>query len=132
MLESAETLDDYREFYQQLTEQLGQQMSEGDGTGNRGFGKGGEVPEDDSVKTKFTSEISKSALTAGKVLLSLKTKGQSDSGDARQNYRKSVKAIKQGVSEAIDKEEIPKGYIEGIKKYFNSLENPPEADAKKK
>ena len=104
MLESAETLDDYREFYQQLMEQLGEQMSEGDGTGNRGFGKGGEVPEDDSVKTKFQSEISKSALTAGKVLLSLKTKGQSDSGDARQNYRKSVKAIKQGVGEAIDKE----------------------------
>ena len=109
MLESAETLDDYREFYQQLMEQLGEQMSEGDGTGNRGFGKGGEVPEDDSVKTKFQSEISKSALTAGKVLLSLKTKGQSDSGDARQNYRKSVKAIKQVVGEAIDKEEIPKG-----------------------
>ncbi len=129
MLESAETLDDYREFYQQLTEQLGQQMSEGDGTGNRGFGKGGEVPEDDSVKTKFTSEISKSALTAGKVLLSLKTKGQSDSGDAQQKYRKNVTAIKQGVSEAIDKEEIPKGYIEGIKKYFQSLDETAPANS---
>jgi hypothetical protein len=132
MLESAETLDDYREFYQQLMEQLGEQRSEGDGTGNRGFGKGGEVPEDDSVKTKFQSEISKSALTAGKVLLSLKTKGQSDSGDARQNYRKSVKAIKQGVGEAIDKEEIPKGYIEGIKKYFQSLDETAPANSPSK
>ncbi len=122
MLENAETLDDYREFYQQLMEQLGEQIADGDGTGNRGFGKGGEVLEDDSVKTKFKTEVSKSALTAGKVLLSLKTKGQSDSGDARKSYSKSVKAIKRGVSEAIDKEEIPKGYIEGIKKYFQSLD----------
>ena len=130
-LENAETLDDYREFYRQLMEQMGEQMGEGEGTGNRGFGEGGEVPEDDSVKTGFKSEVSKSALTAGKVLLSLKTKGQSDTGDARQSYSKSVQAIKQGVSEAIDKEEIPKGYIEGIKKYFQSLdETAPSRSAK--
>ncbi len=121
-LESAESLDDYREFYQQLMEQMGEQLAEGEGTGNRGFGKGGEVPEDNSAKTGFKTEISKSALTAGKVLLSLKTKGQSDTGDARQSYSKNVRAIKQGVSEAIDKEEIPKGYIDGIKKYFQALD----------
>ena len=101
---------------------MGEQLAEGEGTGNRGFGKGGEVPEDNSAKTGFKTEISKSALTAGKVLLSLKTKGQSDTGDARQSYSKSVRAIKQGVSEAIDKEEIPKGYIDGIKKYFQALD----------
>jgi len=121
-LENAETLDDYREFYKQLMEQMGEEFAEGEGTGNRGFGKGGEVPEDDSAKTGFKTEISKSALVAGKVLLSLKTKGQSDTGDARQNYSKSVQAIRQGASEAIDKEEIPKGYIQGIKKYFQSLD----------
>jgi len=121
-LENAQTLDDYRDFYQQLMAQRGNQMGEGEGTGNRGFGEGGEVPEDNSTKTAFKSEVSKSALTAGKVLLSLKTKGQSDTGDARQAYGKNVRAIKQGVSEAIDKEEIPKGYIEGIKRYFQSLD----------
>jgi len=121
-IEGAESLDDYREFYQQMMQQMGDQITEGEGTGNRGFGKGGEVPEDNSAKTDFKTEVSKSALTAGKVLLSIKTKGQSDTGDARQTYSKSVQAIKQGVSEAIDKEEIPKGYIQGIKKYFQSLD----------
>ena len=121
-LENAETLDDYREFYKQLMEQMGEQIADGEGTGNRGFGKGGEVPEDNTAKTGFKTEVSKSALTAGKVLLSLKTKGQSDIGDARQSYSKSVQAIRQGASEAIDKEEIPKGYIQGIKKYFQSLD----------
>ena len=130
-IEGAESLDDYREFYQQMMQQMGDQITEGEGTGNRGFGKGGEVPEDNSAKTDFKTEISKSALTAGKVLLSIKTKGQSDTGDARQTYSKSVQAIKQGVSEAIDKEEIPKGYIQGIKKYFQSLDESAPSNSSK-
>lgn len=126
LVENAKSLDDYRELYSQLMEQLGETVSEGEGTGNRGIGKGGEVPEDDSTRTNFKKELSKSVVSAGKVLLTLKTKGQSDSGDVKQAYRKSITTIKQGVSEAIDKEEIPKGYIEGIKRYFNSLDDAPK------
>ena len=132
MVKNAQSLDDYRELYEQLMSQQGEEVAEGEGTGNKGRGKGGEPPEDDSIETGFKSEISKSALTAGKVLLTLKTKGQSTKGDTRQIFQENIRRVKQGVGEAIKKEEIPKGYIEGIKKYFNSLENPPEADAKKK
>ena len=53
-LENAETLDDYRDFYSQLMEQMGEQMAEGEGTGNRGFGEGGEVPEDDSTRRRVS------------------------------------------------------------------------------
>ena len=126
LVENAKSLDDYRELYSQLMQQLGETVSEGEGTGNRGIGKGGEVPEDDSTRTNFKKELSKSVVSAGKVLLTLKTKGQSDSGDVKRAYRKSITTIQQGVSEAIDKEEIPKGYIEGIKRYFNSLDDAPK------
>lgn len=126
LVKNAKTLDDYRELYSQLMEELGETVSEGEGTGNRGIGKGGEVPEDNSTRTGFKKQVSNSVLSAGKVLLTLKTKGQSDAGDVKQAYRKSITTIKQGVSEAIDKEEIPKGYIEGIKQYFNSLDDAPK------
>jgi len=123
LVENAATLDDYRELYAQMMAEMGDARSESDGTGNKGFGKGGEVPEDDSAETGFKTEISKSALSAGKVLLTMKTKGQSDKGDARQAYRKNLRTVTQAVDEAIEKEEIPTGYQAGIRKYFKSLDD---------
>ena len=49
--------------------------SDGEGLGGEGMGSGGKAPEDDSITTDFKTEQSKSAVTAGKVLLSVKTKG---------------------------------------------------------
>ena len=41
-------------------------------------------------------------------------------------FRDGVKRVKQGVSEAIQQEQVPPGYHEAIKKYFDSLpENAP-------
>ena len=63
-------------------------------------------------------------MTAGKLLLSLKTKGVTEGGeDAKLQYAEQIKIVKQGVSEAIDQEQIPPGYVDGIKKYFNDLDN---------
>ncbi len=74
-----------------------------------------------------------SMVTAGKVLLSLKTKGLSDRGDAVKDYRKLIRTVKQGVSQAIDQEQIPPGYYDGIKKYFDNIEETrPEPDATNK
>jgi hypothetical protein len=101
----------------------GDEDGEGDeGMGGEGMGRGVKAPEDDSVETGFKSEQSKSAVTAGKVLLSIKTKGLSDRGDAQKEYRDRIEQVKQGYREAILQEQIPPGYHDGIKTYFNNLE----------
>jgi hypothetical protein len=123
--DGAQTIEEYAEFYAQLLAQLGMNEAgeeEGDDTGGEGMGGGGVAPEDDSVETDFKTEQSKSAVTAGKVLLSVKTKGLSDKGDAKKEYRSAIQKVKQGYSEAILQEQIPPGYHEGIKSYFDNLD----------
>ncbi|MFN0055652.1 MAG: hypothetical protein ACKV0T_26185 [Planctomycetales bacterium] len=126
--EGAETIEDYAELYAELMAQLGLAEGEGDeegdgeGMGNRGMGRGGVAPEDDSVETDFKTEQSKSQVTAGKVLMSIKSKGLSDRGDAKKAYRTAVENVKQGYSEAILQEQVPPGYHEGIKKYFDNFD----------
>ena len=122
-VEGFQTLDDYKELYAQMMGEgaAGESEEEGEGTGAEGIGEGGEVPEDDSVETGFKTELSKSHVTAGKVLLSLTSKGLTDSGNAEKRFQ-AVQAIKEGVSEAILNEQIPPGYHEGIKGYFNNID----------
>ena len=100
--------------------------------GGPGIGEGGLAPEDDSIETGFKTERSKSAITAGKVLLMLKTKGLGERGDAETNYRSALRHVRQGVDEAILQEQIPPGYREGIKKYFDTFQNAPEKPHAKK
>ena len=121
--EGAQTIEEYAEFYAQLIAQLGGgEEGDGDDLGGEGMGSGGKAPEDDSVETDFKTEQSKSAVTAGKVLLSVKTKGLSDKGDAKKEYKSLIQKVKQGYSEAILQEQIPPGYHDGIKSYFDNLE----------
>ena len=124
--EGTQTIEEYAEFYAQLIAQLGGGEEGGDedgeGLGGEGMGEGGIAPEDDSIKTDFITEQSRSAVTAGKVLLSVKTKGLSDKGDASRDYKTLIKKVKQGFSEAILQEQIPPGYHEGIKSYFDNLD----------
>ncbi len=119
--EDCQSLSDYAELYEQMMAARGGR-GDGEGTGGEGMGEGGEVPEDDSVETDFVSERSKSAIQKGKVLLSMKTKGLSDSGEARKEYRQALEDVKQGVSEAIDQEQIPPGYTDAIQKYFDNID----------
>jgi hypothetical protein len=135
MTEGTESLEEYSEFYAELMARLGLSSEDGegdgdgDGLGGRGTGRGGKAPEDDSVETGFKTEQSKSAVTAGKVLLSVKTKGLSDRGDAKKEYREAIEKVKQGYSEAILQEQVPPGYYNGIKKYFDDFD---KADAGEK
>jgi hypothetical protein len=92
------------------------------------FGDGGPVDENDSSKSKFKTEMSKSHISKGKVLLTLKTKGMGEHADVKEQYRTAVRDVKQGLSEAILHEEIPPGYHEGIKGYFDSMSESPPAD----
>jgi hypothetical protein len=119
--EGCSTLADYAEMYAQLAEMYG--YGEGQ-LGGRGQGEGGVAPEDESVESGFKMERSNSPIVKGKVLLSLQTKGLSDSGDAIKAYREALTDVKQGVSEAIEQEQVPPGYHEGIKSYFDSIKAP--------
>ena len=138
------TMEEYQELCDQILAQMGgdgQGEGDGDGDGDndgdgngdgegegglggRGLGKGGKAPEDDSVKTGFQTEKTKTAIKKGKILLSMKTKDapNADIKDLQAEYREIITDIKQATDEAIEKEDAPPGYHEGIKKYFDTLE----------
>lgn len=98
------------------------------------------MSEDDSDPEGYKDEKSRSQVQAGKVLLSIKTKEAATERDFNEeDYRKyeaSVNEVKSGVQAAIESEQIPPGYVDSIKKYFDTLDAPkseaaPNADAPK-
>lgn len=108
--------------------QGGQPGDEFGGGGNQmgpGIGDGSKRPENDATKTGFKPEKSTSQLTAGKMLLEWKTKEVGDTGARSEEYQNGIQRVKQGVSEAIQQEQVPPGYHEAIKKYFDSLPDKP-------
>jgi hypothetical protein len=148
--DAPKTLEDYRMMYEQmLAEQHvcqdcnGSGQCEGGacpscgGTGRRikdknigggGIGEGGASEEDDSVPTDFKSEKSKSAFTAGKILMKWKTQELGAEGEVEYDRAASLRSVKQGADEAILQEQIPPGYHEAIKTYFDSIEQAEAAD----
>ena len=125
---NCQSLSDYAELYAQMMGEEGN-----GGMGGEGIGRGGEAPEDDSVASDFKTEQQKTAAQAGKILMSLKAKGMSDSGEAEKNYRQLLGTLKQSVGEAIAQEQIPPGYHEGIRGYFNTIgQQPSDATAEPK
>lgn len=129
------TLADYEALYAKLMAESGEGdgggEEEGKGMGQRGFGKGGEAPEDDSVETGFKTEQSKSAVVAGKMLLSMQQKGEAEKGEVVRDYKTLLQTVKQGAMEALNTEQIPPGYHDNIKGYFDSLEKAKEANKPK-
>ncbi len=117
-MDDLQSLEDYQDYYERLMAGM-----EGEGTGGEGQGRGDIVDENDDQDSSFVNEKSKAKVMPGKVLLTLKDKGLSDRGDAKQEYRESMRKVKQGVSEAIVKEQIPPGYLDGIKSYFDTLDD---------
>jgi hypothetical protein len=118
-MEGLQSMAEYEAMYDKLMK---------DATPDTGeFGEGGPVDENDSKKSKFKTELSKSQISKGKVLLTLKTKGMGEHADVKEQYRSAVRDVKQGLSEAILREEIPPGYHEGLKGYFDSIEETPPA-----
>ena len=104
----------------------------GDDSGNGpGIGNGAKRTENDATKTGFKTEKSNSQITGGKMLLEWKTKEVGETGARAEEYRTNVQRVKQGVSEAIQQEQVPPGYHEAIKKYFDSLPERPAEKAEK-
>lgn len=119
-MEGVDSIEDYAELYREM---MGEDGERGPGGNGEGQGEGGPpAEEDDSTKTGFKKEESKQELQAGKNLLSWKTKGMSEAGEFKKDVAQSIRTVKQGVSEAIKKEEVPPGYVDGIKKYFDNIE----------
>lgn len=121
--EGFESLEDYKELYAEMMGNgQGNGQGNGEGTGGEGIGEGGEVPEDDSVASDFKKEQDKAATRAGKFLMSLKVQGDGEAGEANKEYRQAMSDIKQQVSEAISQEQVPPGYHQGIRGYFDSID----------
>ena len=124
--EDCESMSDYAELYAEMMAELGYDLAMGEGGEGRGERDEATdaMPEDESAQTDFKDEESRSTIQKGKILLSFKTKGVSEKSDEEMElqYQAVVRDLKQSVSEAIDQEEIPPGYHEGIKKYFDSLD----------
>lgn len=100
----------------------------GQGMRGAGIGIGGLAPEDPGAESAFKTEKSKSALTAGKMLLTMKGRGVSEPGQAVVDYRQYMEEIKQGVSEAMLHEQIPPAYHDAVRKYFDSIGESHEAE----
>ncbi len=101
-----------------------------------GMGQGGEAErdtpgamqgEDDSDPEGYKDEKTKTQIQAGKVLLSIKTKEAATEKDFDpedlKKYESTVSEIKSGVQAAIENEQIPPGYVDGIKSYFDNLDS---------
>ena len=93
----------------------------GGGMGGPGHGQGGMAPEDDASSTAFKTEQERASLQAGKMLLQWKFRDVSQAGPSGEEYESQLKAVSEGYSEAILTEDIPPGYHEEIKRYFDSL-----------
>jgi hypothetical protein len=126
-------LADYKRMYAELMRKHG--AGEG-GTGKGGMGPkpgqgdGGKGRENDAATTLFDPQRSRSQLTAGQTLMQWKTNGPADKGVAQEDYQRSLREVQQGVSEALLHEQLPPGYQEAVKKYFDTLDpgtGPPPA-----
>lgn len=95
-------------------------LSEQSGMGS-GQGTGAKRPEDETVDSAFKPEKSKVQLAGGKLLLEWKTKEIGDTGARAEDYQTALRNVQQGVAEAIQQEQVPPGYHDTIKRYFDSL-----------
>lgn len=86
---------------------------------------GAMMSEDDSDPEGYKDEKSRTQIQAGKVLMSIKTKESAtekdfDPEDLRK-YENTVQQLKAGVDAAIEAEEIPPGYVDSIRQYFDKF-----------
>jgi hypothetical protein len=121
LTQGQQSLDEYKKLYAKALSQLRGEGQSGSGTG-KGQGNGATRPEDDSTSSAFNQEQDSSQLSAGKTLMQWKEHGPSEAGKVEQQYLPAVRAVQQGVSEALVREQVPPGYHDGVKKYFDGLD----------
>ena len=79
------------------------------------------APEDPSAQTAFQTELTRGALSAGRMLMLTKGKGVAEGGEPQRAYDQALQQVKQGATDAILQERVPPGYHAGIRKYFDEL-----------
>lgn len=145
----AQSPADYEKLYKDLLAKMGDGQGQGQGQGegegegdgngqgkdgkggkgksgkNPGIGNGGTVGEDKNAKTALKDEKDKTQITAGKLLMEWKEEGVGETGQKTAQYEQAVRAVKQGVAEAIRSEQVPPGYHGAIQKYFDRLAEKP-------
>lgn len=118
--EGCQSLAEYAEQYKKMMAGMG---TEGEAQRNE---PGAIQDEDDSDPEGYKDEKTKTQIQAGKVLLSIKTKEAATEKDfdpeELKKYENTITEIKSGVQAAIENEQIPPGYVDGIKSYFDNLE----------
>jgi len=145
--EDCETFKDYAELYKAMAQRGaspqgeegageaegsgdgGTKFAEGDsskegagGMGGPGKGRGGEAKENDLNDEQFQTEKVKTHLQAGKILMQMKTKELSETGEMERQYAEAMRDVKQSVSEAIVAEQVPPGYHGAVKGYFDNFD----------
>ncbi|MHC5037937.1 MAG: hypothetical protein ACYTHM_11540 [Planctomycetota bacterium] len=90
--------------------------------GGRGQGKGGVAPESDADGIKFkTTRLSGRIDPRGRVIASRYFRGLPEKGEAAAEYRNVFQNYEKMARHSLNKEEIPLGYREYIKQYFDSV-----------
>ena len=92
------------------------------GMGDKGQGKGGEAPDGPGEGIGFSTTRPKGKIDPrGRVIASRSFRGIPEKGEAAAEYRKVFRAYESMARNSLNKEEIPLGYREYVKKYFDSV-----------
>ena len=78
--------------------------------------------ENETAETSFRDSREAASLDASRRLMAMRRQGLADAGESSQEFRELVRSLQKRVSTAIEVEEIPPGYVAGIRSYFNALD----------
>jgi hypothetical protein len=120
-------IGDYQKLYDQLMagqSAQGQPSDQPGGAGGMGpkagQGQGGVAHENDTANSGFKPEKSPTKLTAGQVLMQFGVKELGSEGVRPASVDEAVRAVREGVDEAIRQENVPAAYHDSIKRYFDA------------
>ena len=78
--------------------------------------------ENQLAETEFRDSREAATLDASRRLMAMRRQGLAAAGESSQEYRELVRSLQKRVSTAIEVEEIPPGYVAGIRSYFDALD----------
>lgn len=97
------------------------------GSSGKGDGRAA-AKENDRAETAFRDARETLSLDENRRLLTMRRQGLSEAGEVSEEYRELVRSLQKRVSTAIEVEEIPPGYVSGIRRYFDSLDQSSHED----
>ncbi len=121
--EGCNSLEEYAELFEQKAgNRPGQGVMGQNGDPENAEGAGGPRDEDPNQQMDSVDERAPSKLQQGKILAGWKTRDLSEKGEVSQEYRQALQQVKQEVSAAVQSEDVPPGYRDSIRKYFENLD----------